>query len=121
MNTPIVSHSLITGARLPVTDTDVRALGNDPVIHIGGTNARVVRRLDPSEPMDQREIARMAAIKLGANPSTAVEVVFYLEEVRSGLLHVWMLCTGNCEWIRVHAPTRDQAIQALIAAVWGTS
>ena len=120
MNTPIVSHSLITGARLPITDADVRALGNDPVIHIGGTNARIVRRLDPSEPMDQREIARMAAIKLGANPSTAAEVVFYLEEVRCDLLHVWMLFGGH-EWIRVHAPTHDQATRALIAAVWGTS
>ena len=120
MNIPIVSHSLITGARLPITDADVRALGNDPVIHIGGTNARVVRRLDPSEPMDQREIARMAAIKLGASLSTAAEVAFYLEEAREDMLHVWLLL-GNREWIRVHAPTRDQATQALIAAVWGTS
>lgn len=141
MNAPIIIHDLTTGARLPVTDEDIRALGSDAsaVIRRDGRDI-FVRRLDYNDPMDQREIWRLAALACGFDETEAVSAVLdrdvtHNERCELVVTNIWRLRMATVNhpecpswprltWLERPDPVAGsdeiEATQALIAAVWGT-
>ena len=123
---PIGARSLLDGKRLPVEDRDRQALGDEPCLHIGGTNARIVYRLDAADPCDQREIWRLAALALRASEEGAIRsqvgfdrLDFYTERRTNVLVRRLKLPS---RWIaQGEIGERDLAgaTLALCAYVWG--
>ena len=117
---PIGARSLLDGKRLPVEDRDRQALGDEPCLHIGGTNARIVYRLDVTDPCDQREIWRLAALDLLDEEWGAASAILVQTDLGWSFFAAWDQSDEDFSelWICA-ADNIESATLALCAYVWG--